>query len=463
MKPCEIVIVGHGAAGLCAAVSAAEAALEQGCKVSITVIERASEAEHGGNSRWTPSYIRMPSVAGVADGFVEDIVRESSGRADVHYFQRLAEDAGPSAAWLQAHGVTFHTPVYYLAAGPARIQPVGGGAAVMGALLASAKRLGVVFHYGHAAQSLQLNEAGAVSGVVLDDGRKIKAHRVILASGGFAGNADMLGEHFGPAARSMQPISPGTRANTGAGIRMALAVGALPAGDWQGMHAEPIDARSTGPAPVVLVYPYGIVVDQNGDRFFDEGAGLVHETWEHFARHIHMALPGHQAYAILDSRLLDIPNYERAIRSEVAPLRADSVADLAALLKLPAERLQATLAAYNAAATADTSHFDATRTDGIHTAPSYAPPKSNWARPITQPPYLAWPLIGAVAYTFGGIKTNANAQVLGANGPLPGLYAAGEITGHFYGTAPNAVAMLRAIVFGRVAGRQAVLIQKNEG
>ena len=457
MNSCEIVIVGHGASGLCAAVSAAEAALERGITARITVIERAPEAEHGGNSRWTPSYIRMPSVAGMADGFVEDIVRESGGRADAAYFERLAADAGPSVAWLQQHGVALHTPVYYLAAGPARIQPVGGGAAVIAALLASAKHLGVDFHYGHAAQALQMDPAGAVSGVVLDDGRVIPADRVILASGGFAGNADMLGEHFGPAARSMKPISPGTRANTGAGIHMALAVGARPAGDWQGMHAEPIDARSTGPAPVVLIYPYGIVVNQNGDRFFDEGAGLVHETWETFARHIHMALPGHQAYAILDRRLLDIPNYERAIRSEVAPIRADSIVELAALLGIPADRLQTTVDAYNAAATGDTSPFDATHTDGIQTAPGYTPPKSNWARPLTQPPYLAWPLIGAVAYTFGGIATNPNAQVLGAHGPIPGLYAAGEITGHFHGTAPNAVAMLRAIVFGRVAGSQAVL------
>jgi tricarballylate dehydrogenase len=84
------------------------------------------------------------------------------------------------------------------------------------------------------------------------------------------------------------------------------------------------------------------------------------------------------------------------------------------------------------------------------------PPKSNWARPITQPPYLAYPLVGAVAYTFGGLATNERAEVLCDRGPMPGLYAAGEITGHFYGTAPNAVAMLRALVFGRIAGREAI-------
>ena len=89
--------------------------------------------------------------------------------------------------------------------------------------------------------------------------------------------------------------------------------------------------------------------------------------------------------------------------------------------------------------------------------PGSMPPASNWALPLDRPPYLAYPLIGAIAYTFGGVATDADAQVLGNSGqPIPGLYAAGEMTGHFFGTAPNAVAMLRALVFGRIAGARAV-------
>ena len=84
------------------------------------------------------------------------------------------------------------------------------------------------------------------------------------------------------------------------------------------------------------------------------------------------------------------------------------------------------------------------------------PPKSNWARAIAKPPYLAYPLVGAIAYTFGGLATNAKAEVLSERGPMPGLYAAGETTGHFYRTAPNAVAVLRALVFGKIAGREAI-------
>jgi succinate dehydrogenase/fumarate reductase flavoprotein subunit len=107
-------------------------------------------------------------------------------------------------------------------------------------------------------------------------------------------------------------------------------------------------------------------------------------------------------------------------------------------------------------ANGDVARFDATRRDGLAAAAELQPPKSNWARPITKPPFLAYPLIGAIAYTFGGLATNEKAEVLGKAGPMPGLYAAGETTGHFYGTAPNAVAVLRALVFGRIAGREAV-------
>ena len=237
---------------------------------------------------------------------------------------------------------------------------------------------------------------------------------------------------------------------------MAAEQGAAISGDWNGMHVEPVDPRSPGSAPVVLVYPYGIVVDQEGHRFFDEGGGLVHETWESFARDIHFNRPRQIAHAILDSRLFDIAGYQRAIRSEVPPYQSETLEDLAAQIGIPAANLKATVDGFNAAATGDVARFDATRCDGLATADGLEPPKSNWARPITKPPYLAYPLVGAIAYTFGGIATNARSEVLGERGPMPGLYAAGEASGQFYGTAPNAVAMLRALVFGKIAGREAV-------
>jgi len=452
----RIVVVGHGAAGLCAALSAAQAAHARGLDARVTVVERAAESSCGGNSRWSPCNIRMRAPDAMEPGFVDEIVAQSGGRADRAYFERLAADAPATAQWLQGMGIAFHSPPYYLSKGPSRIQPVGGGVALFEALWRSAKAAGIEFLYGRELRRL-LVDSGRVAGLELAEApAALRADAVVLACGGFEGNRAMLREHVDPGAGSLRLISPGTAFNDGAGIRAALEAGARRAGDWNGIHAEPVDARSRESAPVVLVYPYGIVVDRDGRRFFDEGAGLVHETWEKFARDIHFSLPGRTAYAILDAALLDIPEYGRAVRSELPPLRANSIAGLATKLGIPPAALAETVDAYNAACGGDASLFDATRKDGLASAAGLSPRKSNWARPLVRAPFLAWPLVGAIAYTFGGIETDAQARVLGDHGPIGGLYAAGEITGHFYGTAPNAVAMLRALVFGRIAGRTAV-------
>jgi len=460
--PRKIIIVGHGAAGLCAALSAVEIAREKQIAVQVTVIERAPEAACGGGSRWSPSNIRMRAPDAMDPGFVEAILAQCGDRADRAYFERLAADAPSTTRWLQGMGVAFHSPPYYLAKGPARIQPVGPIGVLFDALWRAAQAAGVEFRYACTLRRLLL-EAGRVVGVEIGStAQRLSADAVVLACGGFEGNAEMLRQHFGPGGESLPPISPGSAYNDGAGIRAALEAGARRAGDWNGMHIEPVDARSQASAPVVLVYPYGVVVDRDGRRFFDEGAGLVHETWETFARALHFDVPGRVAYAILDGALFDIPDYERAIRSERPPLRAQSIAELAAQLGIPGAALSATVANYNAACLGDPSRFDATRADGLASAPGLLPAKSNWARPLARPPFLAWPLVGAIAYTFGGIETDPEARVVGNDGPLRGLYAAGEITGHFYGTAPNAVAMLRALVFGRIAGRNAIVLGRAE-
>ncbi|MEB3323601.1 MAG: FAD-dependent oxidoreductase, partial [Synechococcaceae cyanobacterium] len=259
--PRRIIIVGHGAAGLCAALSARETARERGMDVQVTVIERAPEAACGGGSRWSPSNIRMRTPQAMDADFVDAILAQSGGRAERAYFERLALEAPATARWLQDKGVEFHSPPYYLAKGPARIQPVGPIGAMFQALWRAAQSAGVAFRYACTLRRLRL-ESGRVVGVEVDPGEeRLRADAVVLASGGFEGNAEMLREHFGPGGESLPPISPGSAYNDGTGIRAALDVGARRAGDWNGMHIEPVDARSQASAPVVLVYPYGIVVD----------------------------------------------------------------------------------------------------------------------------------------------------------------------------------------------------------
>jgi tricarballylate dehydrogenase len=454
----NIVVIGHGAAGLAAALSAAEEARGRGWPINVTLVEKATEGEAGGNTRWSPSYMRMATSDRVEPSFVHDMLEATKLQGDETYFARLAKEAPATVKWIASHGIEFIRPTYYLAKGPPRIQPAGGGPTIVKELTRAAKQAGVEIRYSCVAREIA-SEDGCVTGLVVeqDNAREtLTAGAIVLACGGFQGNGGMMRAHFGEGAETMRLISPGTRFNTGDGIRMAMQLGAELSGDWNGMHAEPVDARSNNSAPVVLVYPYGIVVDKNGHRFFDEGRGLVHETWEWFARDTHFKASGSIAYAILDSRLLEIVDYQRAIRSEVLPVRADTLVELAKSIGVDAGNLQATIAGYNAACLGDPKIFDATRCDGLAAARTLQPPKSNWARAVSVPPFLAYPLVGAIAYTFGGLATDDNARLMRNGIPIPGLFAAGEITGHFYATAPNAVSVLRAFVFGRIAGRQAV-------
>lgn len=458
-KSSNLVIVGQGAAGLSAALAAVEDVREKNLRLTITLVEKAPEEQAGGNTRWSPSYMRMAAPDKVEPSFVHDMLEATRFAGDEVYFAQLAKDAPATVKWIASHGVEFHQPTYYLAKGPPRIQPVGGGPVVIQKLLRASKEAGVMFRYGCRAQSLVMEGPRMAGITIAHEAREpetLPADALVLACGGFEGSGAMMREHFGPGAERMRLISPGTRFNTGDGIRMAEALGAARAGDWSGMHAEPVDARDTASAPVVLVYPYGIVVDKSGRRFFDEGAGLVHETWEQFARDVHFKCPESIVFAILDSRLFAIEGYERAVRSAVPPVQAPTLVELSKLLGIDEKNLALSVADYNAACVGDPRTFDATRCDGLAAARTLQPPKSNWARTISEPPFLAYPLVGAIAYTFGGLSTDERARVLRDSAPIPGLYAAGEITGHFHHTAPNAVSVMRAFVFGRIAGREAV-------
>src|SRR5438128_5696966 len=159
-KSANLVVIGQGAAGLAAALAAAEEGLD------VTLVEKAAEEEAGGNTRWTPAYMRMAGLDRVEPRFVHDMLEATNGRGDAAYFARLAQEAPATVKWIAAHGVEFHQPDYYLAKGPPRIQPVGGGAAIHLALTRAAEAAGVSFRYASAAQDL-VRDGGRVMGLRL--------------------------------------------------------------------------------------------------------------------------------------------------------------------------------------------------------------------------------------------------------------------------------------------------------
>jgi tricarballylate dehydrogenase len=259
----------------------------------------------------------------------------------------------------------------------------------------------------------------------------------------------MLSRYMGPRSIFLRPICRGGHYNKGEGVQMALDIGAAPCGDFGSYHAEPIDPRSGIAEPSVFIFSYGILVNQQGKRFTDEAAATVDACYERVTREIFNQTNG-IAYAVLDARHTRIPNYRLGLRTDQPPIAGQTIGELAPKLGLTPEALAATVAEYNGACRA--ADFKPLALDGLATR-GLVPCKSNWAHPIDQSPFHAYPIISANVLTFGGVKVDRQARVLNQQGePIPGLYAAGEVVGLYYTNYTGATSVLKGAVFGRFAG-----------
>lgn len=474
----DVLVIGSGIAGLSAAVAAADA----GAKVA--VLERSAPDEFGGNTRWTESYFRMKSESEVSDDFEELLVSNAGnnidpnviahanepyenwpgyvkahGMPDPELVSALSTNAGPTVSWLKKFGIRFDAlPTYFVTAAAPRLMPVGGGLAMIEALQAHARKQGVSLFFHTTATSLSRRDSegwlhlGIAAGEKAGEAMTLKARSVVIASGGFQGNPEMMAQYIGGTARYIRPVARGGYYNKGEGIRLALALGAAAAGDFSSFHAEPLDPRSAAPEALVMNFPYGILVNKKGQRFTDEAPGPVDVNYDHISRAIKDEPEG-ITWVVFDQRIHDVPNWKKSIRTDQPPLQADSIAGLARACGISVEGLQRTVDAYNAAC--GQGEFVALKPDGLATR-GLEPVKSNWARPIDQGPYLAYPIIAGICFTYGGIKTNSSAQVIDADGRVvPGLYAAGEVTGLYYQVYTGATSVLRGAVFGKIAGQHA--------
>lgn len=474
----DVVVVGHGVAGLSAAVAAAQGGAR------VVVLERAPFDQFGGNTRWTDAYMRMKSDTEVSDDFEEHFAENPGTNFDPAILNSINEgyeqwpsiakahpfpdpelisffaDAAPEAlGWLKGFGCRFEPmPIYLLTQNTTRIASVGGGLAILEALLKQGNTLGISFHYETTARGLIQNDDGAVTGVRAVSTElgplRINARQVVLASGGYQGNAEMLTRYMGPKAAGIRPVAPGGYYNKGEGHRMALAAGAAPAGEYGSYHAEPVDPRSTMAQALVFIYPYGVLVNRNGVRFIDEAPGTVDAHYDNITRAIGEQ-PGGIAYAIYDRKVEDIPRWQTSIRSDQPAIEADTLEELARKLGLPGDAFLDTIAAFNAACPPADGFTDGLSLDGLKTSDLW-PVKSNHARTIEKGPFAAYPIVSANCFTFGGLKVNTRAQVLDCDGrPIAGLLAAGETVGIYHQVYTGSTSVLRGIVFGRRAGQTA--------
>jgi tricarballylate dehydrogenase len=469
----NLLVVGCGIAGMSASVTALQAGLE------VLQLERAPEAEFGGNSRWTEAYLRMKNDSEISDDFEERFAQNAGVNLDPNVLDAVAGEAAywpawvkahplpdpeliahfaaqvpPTIAWLKGFGLKFGPqPIYLLTQSTTRIAAQGGGLALIERLMQEARSLGVRLRFRTTAVDLLRSPEGRVRGVVAvgEDGVRVPLHAraTLLASGGYQGNPEMMTHYLGPHAAHIRPVARGGYYDKGEGIRMALAAGAAPAGDYGSYHAEPVDPRSRQPEAVVHIYPYGVLLNRRGERFIDEGPGPVDQHYDPITRRIGEQ-PDGIAWVIFDAGVDEIPRWRTAIRSDVPPVEAQTLTGLVEALGLPARAL-ATLEAFNRACPSAADGFEPFRPDGLATR-GLGIEKSHWSRPIAKPPFRAYPIISANCFTFGGLKVNTQAQVLDCDGRvMPGLYAAGETVGLYHQTYNGATSVLRGAVFGRTA------------
>lgn len=452
----DLVVIGCGAAGLAAAVSYAD---RVGRDARIAVLERATRAGRGGATRWTSSWFRITADRQLDPAFIETMRRVSHGRADLEYCRVYAQETPGTFDFLDRHGVPwvyFEQPFANRNTGGGLAMPVPGGIAIVDTLtqvidaLPNARIL-----YETAAIAISCDRAGRVDGVRVRDPqgeRQLTAAAVVIACGGFEGAPDLLNEHLGPRGVEMPLIAPTLANNRGDGIRLTRPLDADLAGQFDMFHGEPVDPRSSKPDAVVYAYPFGILVNQGAQRFFDEGADSFDATFEQLGYEI-WAHQHQSAYFIAEKAILDWTNVANIILTDQPPVEASTLEGLARQLGLDPQALTATVTRYNAAI--GPGQTDRRIRDG-KAARALVPPKSNWATPIKDAPFIGYPLTCALTFTFGGIRSDARARVIRRDGaPIEGLYAAGEVTGLYYGSYPAGTSVLRALTFGRIAAGEA--------
>lgn len=486
----DVIVVGAGNAALAAAVSARENGAER-----VVVLEKAPRAMRGGNTHWSGGVLRfafddpreigplVPDAEKQHEDFFAgiepytradyhgDLMRVTAGRTDPVLSRILVDNSKDTVFWMKNTGNIEMEPATTLSAVRkdnklvwARglvVRAVHEGVGLSRSWFATAERMGIEIRYGSAVTALLQDRTGRVNGVRVRDDEgisEIGGRSVVLGCGGFEANVQMRTQHIGPLVGAAKVR--GTPHNQGDGLRMAMAIHAMPWGQWSGCHATPISADWGDFAPRELTdrsnrlsYPYGVMLNRQGRRFVDEGEDGALFTYAKFGRAI-LAQPGAKAWQIFDSRVLHLlePRY-----STSKPIVGNTFEELLAQLDIDDKKVAlATLEAFNAAPRVSEDKYDPSRKDGVHTE-GLDIDKTNWARRLDAPPYHAYSATGGITFTFGGLRVTEKAEVVGTDWrPIPGLYTCGEMVGGlFYDNYPAGTGLVSGATFGRIAGREA--------
>ncbi|KAI6846968.1 FAD/NAD(P)-binding domain-containing protein [Hortaea werneckii] len=467
---CDVLVIGGGNAGFSAAIAAKEAGAGH-----VVLIDKCPEDWAGGNSYFTAGAMRTVHgglddlssiVNNVDDGLLEkidldpytdqefrnDMDRICQGQSDPILSEALIKGSRESVQWLADHGVEVH--------------------------------------YSTAATKLHKDSTSdAVGGVSVEQNARpalIQTKAVILAAGGFEANSRMRAHYLGEGWD--RAYVRGTPYNTGDLLDIAVRdISAKKAGNWSGCHCTcwdanaPTDSGDRGVSNEFTKsgYPMGVMINAHGERFVDEGVDYRNYTYAIFGRAI-LQQPGGIAYQIYDKKSIPWLRSEEYRDEVVRKIHGSSIEDLAGNLASGeglqnTEKFVQTLQQFNTAAHAyrdENPHqqWNLAVKDGLSTQSSshkLALPKTHWALPIDEPPFLAVKVTGGITFTFGGLEVEPETTGVissATSQPVPGLFCAGEMLGGlFYGNYPGGSGLTSGTVFGRRAGIAAAdVARKND-
>ncbi len=451
----DLLVLGGGNAGLCAAITAARAGLE------VLIVESAPIDFRGGNSRHTRNMRTMHAgpldVLGDAypeEEYWQDLLKVTGGLTDERLARMAIRQTEAHLPWMKRQGVRFQAPLGgTLQLGRTNAFFLGGGKALVNAYYRAAEALGVEVAYDTEVIELAIEGGRFRSAIVMRQGaqHEIRAKAVVAAAGGFESNMAWLREAWGPPADNF--ICRGTPYNRGKVLKLLLDKGAKQVSDATQGHCVAIDARSPkfdgGIVTRVDAVSLGIVVNKHAKRFYDEGEDFWPKRYAIWGRLI-VGQPDQIGYSIIDASSMG-----KFMPPVFPPLKARSIRELATALEIDPAALEATVDEFNRAVRPGT--FDHTILDNCATA-GITPPKTHWARAIDTPPFYGYPLRPGITFTYLGVAIDARARMVMDDGkPAENIFAAGEImAGNVLGKGYLAgIGMAIGTTFGRIAGEEA--------
>ena len=452
----DVVIVGGGLAGLCAL----NAALEIGARA--TLIEKTSSL--GGSTVLSSGLMAFADTdeqhhEGIEDSpqkFRADLVVTGLHQNDPALLDVFENEQYSTYLWLKKVGVSFGQPHGGSGQSVPRSHRIDTWKLVTD-LARRARELGGQIEVGVSASKL-LTSAGRVIGVTASCERgeeKIRAGAVVLTSGGFSRNEELLAK----VAPAMAPaLRAGGDGNTGDGFLMARAIGAGQA-DMAFVKGTfgifPFRSSAEEGTGILVVYKGAIAVNGFGNRFIDES--LPYKLLGDAC----LAQPASLAYQIFDAQVMgesesSVPIYDFRRRLDAGQIRqSETLEELAVELGIDESNLLETVNSYNhAIENGETDSFNRTTLCG------------GVGKPVAlmKPPFYGYPSTTVVLATYCGVTVDRASRVTDVRGDaIPGLYAAGEVTGGFHGNGYVTGSSLgKSAVFGRIAGNRAAQFARSD-